>query len=147
MKYFDDYQIGDQEISRARTVTETDIVLFAAFSGDWYPLHTDAEFAKNTPFGERIAHGFLVLTIASGLMPLTEMAIVAFYGMDKVRFTGATKIGDTIHVEMEVLDKKEHDGGMGLIAFKQSIKNQRGEEVALSTIKVLLSKNVKDGVK
>jgi len=56
---------------------------FAAFSGDWNPLHTDDEYAKKGPFGERIAHGFLVLAVASGLMPLEEMAIIAFYGMDR----------------------------------------------------------------
>ena len=140
MKFFDDYQVGDKEITRGRTITESDIVLFAAFSGDWYPLHTDVEFAKKSPFGERIAHGMLVLTVASGLMPLTEMAIIAFYGMDKVRFIGPTKIGDTLHVEAEVMEKTDRDKRSGVVALKQSIRNQRNEEVAVSIVKVLLAK-------
>jgi acyl dehydratase len=109
-------------------------------TGDWYPLHTDAEYAKKTPFGERIAHGMLVISFAIGLMPLYEMAIVAFYGMDKVRFTAPTKIGDTIHVELEVTDKQDKGDIGGIISLKQSVKNQRGESVALSTMKVLIGK-------
>ncbi len=90
MKYYEDFEVGYVDTTRARTITEADIVNFAAFSGDWYPLHTDVEYAKKGPFGERIAHGMLVLSVAVGLMPLYEMAIVAFYGMDKVRFTAPT---------------------------------------------------------
>jgi len=140
MRYYDDFKVGDVEVTRARTITETDIVNFAAFSGDWYPLHTDIEYAKQGPFGERIAHGMLVLSVATGLMPLYEMAIVAFYGMDKVRFTAPTKIGDTIHVELEVIEKQDKGDLGGVIALKESVKNQRGEDVAVSTMKVLIAK-------
>ena len=140
MRYFEDFQVGDVEITRARTVTEADIVNFAAFSGDWYPLHVDAEFAKKSPFGERIAHGMLVLSVATGLMPLYEMAIVAFYGMDKVRFTAPTKIGDTIHVELEVLDTQDKGELGGVIGFKNSVKNQQGVVVTVSIMKVMLAK-------
>ncbi|UCC60571.1 MAG: MaoC family dehydratase N-terminal domain-containing protein [Dehalococcoidia bacterium] len=140
MRYYDDFQVGDVEVTRARTITETDIVNFAAFSGDWYPLHTDIEYAKKGPFGERIAHGMLVLSVATGLMPLYEMAIVAFYGMDKVRFTAPTKIGDTIHVELEVIEKQDKGDLGGVIALKESIKNQKGEDVAVSTMRVLIAK-------
>ena len=105
MKFFEDFELSEKRVSRARTITETDIVLFAAFTGDWYPLHTDAEYAKKTPFGERIGHGFLSLSVASGLLPLSEISIIAFYGMDKVRFFGPVKIGDTIHVEEEVMEE------------------------------------------
>jgi acyl dehydratase len=140
MRYYDDFKVGDVEVTRARTITETDIVNFAAFSGDWYPLHTDIEYAKQGPFGERIAHGMLVLSVATGLMPLYEMAIVAFYGMDKVRFTAPTKIGDTIHVELEVIEKQDKGDLGGVIALKESVKNQNGEDVAVSTMRVLIAK-------
>jgi 3-hydroxybutyryl-CoA dehydratase len=140
MRYYDEFQIGDVEITRARTITETDIVNFAAFSGDWYPLHTDVEYAKQSPFGERIAHGMLVLSVATGLMPLYEMAIVAFYGMDRVRFTAPTKIGDTIHVELEVIEKQDKGSLGGVVALKESVKNQRGEDVAVCSMKVLIAK-------
>lgn len=139
MKYFDDFEIGAKSVSKGRSINEADIVLFAAFSGDWNPLHTDIEFAKKGPFGERIAHGFLVLAVASGLMPLEEMAIIAFYGMDKVRFVGPTKIGDTIHVEMEVIEKQEKEKG-GVVSFKTSIKNQKDQDVAILTMKLVLHK-------
>ncbi len=140
MKYFEDFTAGEIAVTRARTVTETDIVNFAALTGDWYPLHTDVEYAKKGPFGERIAHGLLILSIANGLMPLYDMAIVAFYGMDKVRFTAPTKIGDTIHVELEVVEKQDKGDIGGVITLKEYVKNQRGENVALSTKKVLIAK-------
>jgi acyl dehydratase len=140
MRYFEDFQVGDVETTRARTITEADIVNFAAFSGDWYPLHTDVEYAKKGPFGERIAHGMLVLSVATGLMPLYEMAIVAFYGMDKVRFTAPTMIGDTIHVELEVVDRQDKGDIGGVVVLKESVKNQKGEDVAISTMKVLIGK-------
>ena len=140
MKYFEDFKIGDKIITRARTITETDIVNFAAFSADWYPLHTDAEYAKKAQFGERIAHGMLVLSAASGLMPLYEMAILAFYGMDKVRFLAPTKIGDTIHVELEVIDKQDKSEHGGVISLKESIKNQRDEDVTVAVMKLLAAK-------
>jgi acyl dehydratase len=140
MKYFEDFTAGEIAVTRARTVTEADIVNFAALTGDWYPLHTDIEYAKKGPFGERIAHGLLILSIATGLMPLYDMAIVAFYGMDKVRFTAPTKIGDTIHVELEVVEKQDKGDIGGVITLKEYVKNQRGENVALSTKKVLIAK-------
>jgi acyl dehydratase len=140
MRFFEDFSIGEKIETRGRTITEADIVNFAAFSGDWYPLHVDAEFAKKTPFRERIAHGLLVLSATSGLMPLTDMAIQAFYGMDRVRFTSPTKIGDTLHVELEVLEKDDKGKMGGVITLQSNVKNQRGEDAAVSILKVLVRK-------
>lgn len=139
MQYFEDFKEGETFVSRGRTITEADIVNFAMFSGDWYPLHIDKEYAANSPFGERIAHGMLVLSAASGLMPLTEMAIVAFYGMDKVRFVGPTKIGDTIHVETQVTERQDKGDLGGVVTFQQRIKNQRDEDLALATMKIFIA--------
>ncbi len=144
MKYFEDYEVGDVFKTRGRTITEADIVNFCMFSGDWYPLHSDVEYAKNSPFGERIAHGLLVLSATSGLMPVTEMAIVAFYGMDKVRFAAPTKIGDTLHMEIEVLEKKDKGEPGGVITFQSNIKNQRGEDAAISIMKIFMAKKSND---
>src|SRR5438477_8006655 len=90
-EFFEDCRVGDTALSPGRTVTETDIVLFAAFTGDWLPIHTDAEYAKTGPFGERIAHGFLVLAVGSSLLlrlgessPIPK-AFIALYQVDKVR--------------------------------------------------------------
>ncbi|MDY6880772.1 MAG: MaoC/PaaZ C-terminal domain-containing protein [Desulfatiglans sp.] len=138
MKYFDDFEMGEKIITKGRSITESDIVLFAAFSGDWHQLHTDIEFAKKGPFGERIAHGFLVLAISSGLMPLGQMAVLAFYGMDKVRFLSPTKIGDTIRVEMEVAEKQEKNEKSGVVSFLSRVKNQKDEDLAILTMKVAL---------
>ncbi|MBW1893219.1 MAG: MaoC family dehydratase N-terminal domain-containing protein [Deltaproteobacteria bacterium] len=140
MKYFEDFSIGEKITTRGRTITEADIVMFSMFSGDWYPLHVDVEYAKKSPFGERIAHGFLVLTAASGLMPLYEMAIVAFYGIDKVRYLAPTKTGDTIRVEMEVAEKKDKEEIGGVITFNALVKNQRNEDVVIMNMKVMLHK-------
>ncbi|MBK5100715.1 MAG: hypothetical protein JJE15_06945 [Desulfobacteraceae bacterium] len=141
MRYFDDFKMGEKIITKGRTITEADIVLFAAFSGDWHQLHTNVEFAKNGPFGDRIAHGFLVLSVASGLMGLEGMAIVAFYGMDNVRFVGPTRIGDTIHLEMEVTEKKEKDEKSGVVSLKITIKNQKEDVLAVFIMKLLIEKN------
>lgn len=140
MQYFDDFKEGQKIVTRGRTVTEADIVSYASISGDWYPLHTNVEYAKNTPFGERIAHGMLVLTVASGLMPLYELAIVAFYGMDNVRFMTPTKIGDTLHVEAEIMEKQDKGEIGGVVNLKQSIKNQKGETAASMLMKLLIAK-------
>jgi 3-hydroxybutyryl-CoA dehydratase len=140
MRYFEDFQVGDKIITRGRTITEADIVTFSAFSGDWHPLHTDVEYAKKGPFGERIAHGFLVLSVASGLLPLSEIAIIAFYGIDKLRFVNPVRLLDTIHVEFEAIEKQERDERGGVITFRQTVKNQRGEEVAVGTMRSFIAR-------
>jgi len=67
--YLDDITVGDTHVSRARTITETDLVTFAMFTGDWHPIHTDVEYAAADPiFGQRIAHGALVISVALGLV-------------------------------------------------------------------------------
>jgi len=140
MRHFEDFQVGDKIVTRGRTVTEADIVMFAGLTGDWHPLHTDIEYARQGPFQERIAHGFLILSIASGLLPLSEIAIIAFYGIDKLRFVAPVKLLDTIRVEFEVLDKQEKDERGGVVTFQQTIKNQRGEDVSVGTMRSLIAK-------
>ncbi len=140
MKYFDDFEQGEVIKTGGRTITETDIVNFCMFSGDWYPLHCDKEFAQKSPFGERIAHGMLVLSVTSGLLPLREMAIIAFYGMDKVRFKAPTKIGDTLKLEITVLEKEDKGDAGGIVSFESRVKNQRQEDVVVSTLRIMISK-------
>ena len=95
-RVFSAYQIGESWESRGRTVTESDLVMFAAFSGDWHPLHTDREWAQKGPFGQRIAHGMLTLSLATGLMVFKPGIVLAFYGIDRVRFVKPTYIQDTL---------------------------------------------------
>ena len=129
--YFDDYVIGGTSKTRTRTITEADIVNFAGVSGDFVELHVSEEYAKNGPFGRRIAHGFLTLSIASGLMvqadPHQEV-IIAFYGIDKLRFLQPVFIGDTITVTKKVVELQKK-GDRGVVAFETTILNQRSEAV------------------
>ena len=91
-------------------------------------------------FGERIAHGMLVLSYAAGLVPMQPGPIVAFYGMEKVRFFAPTKIGDTIRVHVELKEKEERDDNIGLATFHQAVLNQRDETVCKSINKVVLKR-------
>lgn len=143
-KYFDELNVGEQWESRGRTITETDLVLFSAFTGDWYPLHTDKEWAAQTPFGQRIAHGMLVLSVAVGLFNMVPGPIAAFYGMERVRFIRPTYIGDTLYVKAEVTGKEEKDAERGVVEFKIEVKSKTHETKAIMNMKILMKKNHKD---
>ncbi|BCJ86114.1 MaoC/PaaZ C-terminal domain-containing protein [Effusibacillus dendaii] len=140
-KYLDQFVIGETWVSRGRTITESDLVMFAAFSGDWFPLHTDKEYAANTAFKQRIAHGMLVLSAASGLFQFDPDVVVAFYGMENVRFVNPTFIGDTIHIETKVIDITEKEGGRGVITILQEIKKQNGDIAAVATMKLMINRS------
>jgi acyl dehydratase len=106
---FDEFEIGEEIISDARTVTEADVVNFACLSGDFHPEHTDEEYAKKGPLGERIAHGLLIMSIATGLLNQTgafEGTTIAVLEMS-VRFIRAVKFGDTIRAIQKIVAKKE----------------------------------------
>ncbi|MGQ0551226.1 MAG: MaoC/PaaZ C-terminal domain-containing protein [Armatimonadota bacterium] len=135
---FDELQTGARWVSRGRTITEADIVQFAGLSGDWFPLHTDEAYAARTAYGARIAHGMLVLSVATGLLPLPPETILAFYGIDKLRFTRPVFIGDTIHIEIEITRREPRGGDRGLVTLLLDVKNQRNETVAVSSPKVLV---------
>ncbi|MGE7953562.1 MaoC/PaaZ C-terminal domain-containing protein [Lysinibacillus xylanilyticus] len=140
-KKFEHFEVNETWCSRGRTITESDIVMFSAFSGDWYPLHTDKEYAeKNTPFKQRIAHGMLVLSVATGLQVMDPDIIVAFYGIENLRFIHPTFIDDTIHVELEVTDLLDKGNGTGVVTCNQKIVKQTGEPVTTGVIKVLVNK-------
>jgi len=130
--YFEDFEEGYEVISPGRTITETDVVMFAALSGDYNPLHTDVEYAKNTVFGERIAHGLLGLAIASGLaarLGFTEGTVEAFLSLEW-SFKAPIKIGDTVYFTAKVARKKAMKRlGGGIIILDVALLNQRGETV------------------
>jgi len=140
--FFEDFQPGMRFETAGKTITEADIVNFAGVSGDWNRIHLDEEFAKRTPFGKRIAHGLLTLSITSGLttrLRLTEDSLVAFYGIERLRFTKPVFIGDTIRAVVEV-EGKEDKGEYGIVAFKISTLNQRDEVVMVATFKTAVKK-------
>jgi acyl dehydratase len=131
MLYFDDIQVGTEYESPGRTVTEADIVLFAGISGDYNVLHTDAEHMKASIFGERIAHGLLVLSIQQGLLgrAMPECAGLSLVAL-KWKFRGPIKIGDTVRVRARVAAMREGEKPeWGHLTVERSILNQRGEVV------------------
>lgn len=129
----DDYTIGEKFITPGRTITESDITSFAGLSGDYHPLHTDITYAEKTKFGERIAHGMLVLAVGTALpyrlCPnyFLPKSFIAFYGMEQVRFTAPVKIGDTIRFEGEVTAIDAKDDKRGVLTWFGRIINQRDE--------------------
>jgi len=149
-EYLDDYAVGDTFISPARTITETDFVNYASLTGDWHPLHTNVEYAAKSPFKERIAHGMLTLSIGLVLpfrlglhASFIPRSFIANYGMENVRYTGPTKIGDTIHCEVEVKEITDKDDKKGVLTTEHRILNQRGELLITCICKVLCGKRPK----
>jgi acyl dehydratase len=128
-RFFDEIEVGEEYESPGRTVTETDIVIFAGLSGDYNVLHTDAEFMKSSIFGERVAHGLLGLAIQAGLFTRAtpEYATLAFAGL-RWKFKSPIKIGDTIYLRAKVIAKKETSTG-GLVTLARTLRNQRDEVV------------------
>ncbi|MCB0077439.1 MAG: MaoC family dehydratase N-terminal domain-containing protein [Anaerolineales bacterium] len=141
--YFDDFEAGMQFTSLGRTVTEADIVNFAGLSGDFNAIHTDAEVAAAGDFGQRIAHGMLVLSIATGLA--TQLGVVgdkvrAFLGLEW-KFRNPVFIGDTIRVELTVANLREaRRMGGGLLTFDVKVLNQKDETTQKGSWTLLLQK-------
>ena len=140
--YFEEFEDGYEAETAARTVTEADVVLFAGLSGDYNPLHTDSEFAKGTLFKERIAHGLLGLSIASGLanrLGFADGTAQALTGMEW-KFRGTILFGDTIRARIAIKKKramKQLNGGF--VFFDVTLLNQRDEVVQKGTWTILIS--------
>ena len=137
-RYYDELAVGELRTFKAVTITESHVLGFAGITGDHYVLHTDAEYAKTTPFGQRVAHGLLVLSCGAGLIPLEAGRVQALLGLSDVKFRRPVFFGDTIHPEMEVLEKRDGEGG-GVVICKELIKNQRDELVCSAVIEVLVA--------
>jgi acyl dehydratase len=142
---WEEYEIGTSRSSGGRTITETDIVIHAGQTGDFYPHHMDAEWCKTQVFGQRVAHGTLILSVAVGSLA-GEINEVAFsYGYDKVRFIAPIFIGDTITSRAEIVEKREHakkPDDFGIVDEQVSVMNQRGETV-LAFVHVYMVEKVK----
>ena len=141
--FFEEFQVGQKIVTAARTVTESDVVTFAGLSGDYNQIHTDAEFAKGTQFGGRVAHGLLGLSLAVGLLMRTgvlEGTVLAFREIVEWKFIKPVFIGDTLHVEMEAKELKPMPrirGGQALVAL--DVKNQKDESLMRGTLAVLVA--------
>lgn len=130
---WEDFPVGRTVKSPGVTVTETHLVQFSGLTGDWYPLHTDSEYASKSPFKQRIAHGPLTFSFAVGLMYQSQAygdSIMAFLGADHIRAVAPVFIGDTVHVVATVTGARQSkDPSRGIVTLNYSVVNQRGEEV------------------
>lgn len=140
--YFEEFEVGQSITSTGRTVTEADVVAFAALSGDWNLIHTDAEFAAQGPFGQRVAHGMLCMSIATGLadrLGFLEETALAFREIGDWKFSLPVFMGDTIRVRATVKETKPMRRlGGGLVSLKVEILNQDDRVVQRGTWGVLV---------
>jgi acyl dehydratase len=135
--YFEEFEVGQEIVTVGRTVTESDIFGFAGLTGDYNQIHTDAEFSQTTPFGQRIAHGLLLLSIAMGLSVRTgfvEGTVLAFREITNWKFIKPVFIGDTVHAELKVVALKAMSRiGGGSVTIEVSVKNQDDDIVMKGT--------------
>ncbi len=130
-RHFEDYEIGETRETSGRTITETDFVVHAGHTGDFFPHHMDAEFMAGSEFGGRIAHGTMVFAIGIGLTA-SEINPFAFsYGYDRLRFVRPVMIGDTIRTRLTTVRKEDDTKrpGSGRLIENVEVLNQRGDVV------------------
>ena len=137
---FDSLAVGDGFITGAREVSEADIRAFAALTGDQHPQHTDASWAAGSRFGEQIAHGLLVLSFASGLMPFDPERVVALRRVADAVFKAPVRIGDTVHVDGSITSLREIDDSTGLVECRWRVLNQDGKLVVRATVELVWRK-------
>jgi len=140
--YFEEMAEGTTFESAGRTITEADFVFHSAFAGDWTELHTNAEYAEDGPFGERIGHGPMTFIVTTGLIQrcgFVERTVVAFLGMNYMDISNPITIGDTVSAEFEVTERRELDSrdDAGLVVVDAHTTNQDGEEVFAGDMKFL----------
>jgi acyl dehydratase len=129
-QFLEDYAVGATRETLGRTITETDIVLHAGQTGDFYPHHMDAEWCKTQDFQQRIAHGTLIFSVAVGMTAGVINPEAFSYGYDRLRFIKPVFIGDTIHVRVTIKEKREHKKpGHGVVSELVEVFNQKNETV------------------
>lgn len=139
--YFEDYLLSESRQTLRRTITETDLILHAGQTGDFFPHHMDEEWCKTQPIGHRIAHGTLVFSVAIGLTAAIINEAAMTYGYDRLRFIKPVYINDTIRVNLNVTNKKDHKSpGYGLVTEKVEVFNQRDELVMVCDHILLVQK-------
>ena len=147
-RYFEDFEVGEEIVTPARTITSTDIVNFACLTGDFNEVHTNFEYCKTTPFGEPVAHGPLVYGIMGGLTyasGVNDGTLIGLLGIDQWRMLGPVKHGDTIRVVAKVIEKKETSKpDRGVVTFQRQCVNQRGEVVQEMKATLMFKRRPKD---
>lgn len=137
---FPELAIGQKKSSRARTMTETDVVNFCMLTGNWLELHSNVEFARHTLYGQRLVQGSLVFSIVNAMIPFDPEVVEAFYGVDRLRFVKPTFIGDTLHAIGEIIRLGDHGPRHGVATSALSGVNQRGETVMSCEFSLLIRK-------
>lgn len=138
-QYFEDYDLGSQRMTTGRTMTETDFVVHAGHTGDFFPHHTDSEFAKTLPGGQRIAHGTMIFSIGIGMTASLINPVAFSYGYDRLRFVRPVHIGDTIRTRVTISAKEDDPkrADRGRVIERCEVLNQR-DEVVLAADHILL---------
>jgi len=140
--YFEEFEDGVTLMTRGRTITEADLVSFAGLTGDYNPMHTDAEYCKNSFMGQRVAHGMLIMSYAVGQayqLGILERTVLAFRALE-VKFSVPVLIGDTIRVELTVSETKSAERlGGGTVDLKFRILNQDDKAVQRGTMTLLMA--------
>ena len=134
---FDRLVAGASLRTGGRTIGEADLISFSALTGDWHPQHADAQWAAQSPFGERIAHGMMVLSYALGLLPIDPARVVALRGIRNVVFKRPVPIGTTISVEAEIADLRPLDDGHGLVELALRVRDEDERLVARAALEAL----------
>lgn len=146
-RWWQDFVIGEVRDTTGRTITEADVVLHAGQTGDMFPHHMDAEWCATQPFGQRIAHGTLVLSVAVGMTAGDINPQAMSYGYDRIRFVKPVFIGDTITVAAEVVALGEHKRSpetLGTLDELVTVTNQRGDVVLVLTHLYVINKRPTD---
>jgi acyl dehydratase len=142
--YLEDLREGQTFLSAARTVTETDLTMFSMVTGDWNAIHCDEEFAKTTPFGQRVVHGLFGTSLMLGFLHqigILEGSALALLNIDKLTFKKPILIGDTLHLRLTILSTRPtKDGARGIVGRRFELLNQRGETVQDMTSDVMVKR-------
>lgn len=149
-QWLEDYTVGETLVAPARTITETDFVNYAMISGDWHPIHVNAEYAKNSYFGQRILHGPAVYALGGSTLmwmgpnTFAPKSFIAFIEMTDFRLAAPTFIGDTLHGELTVVGAEPKSKGRGILTYHCVVKKQTDEIVLSWTHKIMVGTKPKE---
>jgi len=144
--YFEECRVGDSLLTDGRTVTRADVMAFAELTGDENPVHTDADYARQSVFGEQIAHGMLSLSFGLGLLfrhggfgsEARPLRLIAITGMKNVRFLVPVKIGDALRLNCSIVEKRRLPGRKGTVTMRFRILNQSDQTAVAGRIAALV---------
>lgn len=142
--YYDDLELGQEFTTASRTITGEDVETFAHLSGDLNPIHLDESAAREGPFGKRVAHGAMIVAVASGLMsPMLIPSTLAAHGLDKVRFRRPVFLGDTVHVVMRVAELRPLNEQSAILRLRCRVIRNNEEAAMVGVFSVIMNRQAK----